>query len=85
MSEKNVNVCDKCGKLTDHPESTAGWISISGDIRCIERFTGVKYGGHWDVQKSVDSVNDPDFCSFKCLLEWFKIKCNVSPEEEFDN
>lgn len=87
MSEKKVSSCDMCCKISELPESYDGWISIEGEIKDIKRYTNHRYstGGRWDNVGSREYIKNPDFCSFKCLIEYFKTKLNISVDEDFDS
>lgn len=86
MSEKKVFACDTCNKLTDHPQSTKGWITVGGNINYITRYDGVKFGAsEWGSERSIEQLTDPDFCSIKCLLDYFKTRLNITVDEDFEN
>jgi len=72
MSVKSTRVCDECGKekAVDSGDFPPEWFRLS-----------VITLGYWNKQGDCNTINqlrigegngDPDFCSEKCAIEWFK-------------
>lgn len=84
MSERNVRKCDNCGRISEACHTEAGWLSIDGSIRMILQYSGRFNGMEYEYEHNKIYLENPDYCSFKCLVDWWRKNTSTSQESAFD-
>lgn len=62
-----------------------GWIAIEGEIKTVTRYKGEFTGIDYDYTYGKTHTTNPDFCSFRCLVEWWRLQTNTDIDEAFDS
>jgi hypothetical protein len=84
MSEKEIMICDNCGKQSKDICGDLDWISINWvshqGIKIVVS-GGRQEGGLHRCKNYKESNQNVDFCSTECMLKWMGLNQKPEPKE----